>query len=133
MKLYTSNYARHAKDPNAVCISVKAPYWYKGKAYYPLAPTWELVRAKKAGEIDEKEYTIRYLQLLEDRGLDPKKVAEELGDGAIMLCYESPKDFCHRQIVSWWMNKNGISVEEVFFKEQAEKADSTVERFLKDE
>lgn len=132
MKLFTSNYARHGKDPNAVCISIRPPSWYRGKAYSPLAPTWDMVMGSKSGKISKKEYTIQYLKLLEDRKLDPKQVAQELGDGAIMLCYEAPQDFCHRQIVSYWMNQNGISVEEVFFKELAE-AERTVERFLKDE
>jgi len=132
MKLYTSNYARHGRDPNSVCISIRPPAWYTGKAYYPLAPTWQMVKDSKSGKITKKEYTIQYLQLLEDRKLDPKKVAEELGDGAIMLCYESPTDFCHRQIVSHWMNKNGISVQEIFLMEQ-EQGEMNVERFLKDE
>lgn len=120
MTLYTSNYARHGRDPKAVCISIKPIWWFKGKCYYPLAPTWDIVNGVKSGEIDEKEYTKQYLKILEK--LDPQKVVDDLGDGAIMLCYESPKDFCHRHIVSYWLNKElGMDVQEMFFLQQKEK------------
>lgn len=117
MKLYTSNYARHGKDPKAVCISIKPMWWFKGRCYYPLAPSWEIVEGVKSGRITEKEYTIEYLKKLET--LDPQKVVDDLGDGAIMLCYESPKDFCHRHIVAHWLNKKlGLDVQEMFFIDQ---------------
>jgi len=120
MTLFTSNYARHGKDPNAVCISIKPIWWFKGRCYYPLAPTWDIVLGHKKGEIDDKGYTTEYLKILAK--LDPKKVVEDLGDGAIMLCYESPKDFCHRHIVAHWLNKElNLGVDEIFFIQQREK------------
>lgn len=120
MTLFTSNYARHGRDPNGVCISIKPIWWFKGRCYAPLAPTWDIVMGLKKGEIDEKGYTTEYLKILDK--LDPQKVVDELGDGAIMLCYESPKDFCHRHIVSFWLNKHlDIGVEEIFFLEQKAK------------
>lgn len=106
MKLYTSNYARNGNNRNAVAISIKPPKWYKGKQYLSLAPSWDIVMGVKAGEITEDEYTYRYLELLNTRELDPFKVANELGDGAVMLCYESPKDFCHRHIVATWIQES---------------------------
>src|SRR5271166_5340163 len=126
MTLYTSNYARHGKDPNGVCISIKPIWWFKGRCYYPLAPTWEIVTGVKSGKIDEKEYTKQYLKILAK--LDPQKVVEDLGDGAIMLCYESPKDFCHRHIVACWLNKElGLDVQEMFFLLQKEKKNDLLE------
>lgn len=123
MKLYTSNYARHGKDPNAVCISIKPIWWFKGRCYYPLAPTWDIVNGVKSKQISEKEYTVRYLEILDK--LDPQKVVDDLGDNAIMLCYESPSDFCHRHIVSHWLNKNlNLDVQEMFYLQQKEKNQS---------
>lgn len=121
MKLFTSNYARHGRDPNAVCISIKPIWWFKGRCYYALAPTWDIVTGVKNGSIDEKQYTLEYLKILDK--LDPQKVVDDLGDNAIMLCYESPKDFCHRHIVAHWLNKNlGLDVQEIFFMQEAAKA-----------
>lgn len=120
MILYTSNYARHAKDPKAISISLGGgPYWFRGPQYPDLAPTPELLEQYKAGKVDERGYLISYLQTLKDRKLDPQKVAEELGDERIMLCYETPTAFCHRHIVAWWIETNtGIKVYEHFLHKQ---------------
>ena len=32
--------------------------------------------------------------------LDPRQLYEELGDGAVLLCYESPNVWCHRRAVA---------------------------------
>lgn len=120
IKLYTSNYARHGRDPKAVCISIKPIWWFKGRCYMDLAPTWDIVMGVKSGEIDDKRYTEEYLKILAK--LDPQKVVDDLGDGTIMLCYESPKDFCHRHIVAHWLNKHlGLNIQEIFFMEQRKK------------
>jgi hypothetical protein len=112
--LYTSYYARSGKDPKAICISVKAPWFYKGKANYDLAPSWELLAAYKAGQVDERGYTEWFLRLLKERGLTPQAVVDALEDGAIMLCYESSEKFCHRHIVAHWIEKGtGVKVEEI--------------------
>ncbi len=128
MKLYTSNYARHGRDPNGVCISIKPIWWFKGKCYYPLAPTWNIVTGVKDGTITEDEYTAEYLKILAK--LDPQKVVDDLGDGAIMLCYEKPTDFCHRHIVACWLKqKLDMDVEEIYFMQQAKKAENALITF----
>lgn len=111
MKLYTSNYARNGRHMKAVAISIRPPYWYKGKDYLDLAPTWDIVLGVKDGTVTQGEYIDVYNQILSK--LDPQQVANELGDGAIMLCYESPNDFCHRHLVSQWMRDAGIDVKEL--------------------
>lgn len=119
----TSNFARHGKHPDAVSISIRPIYWYKGRQYLPLAPTWEIVNGVKSGEITQDEYTERYVEILAK--LDPQKVVDDLGENAIMLCYESPKDFCHRHLVAKWLNENlGLSVEEIYLKELREKQEA---------
>lgn len=30
----------------------------------------------------------------------------------VLICYEKPSDFCHRQLVAEWLNKNGFKCEE---------------------
>ncbi len=115
MELFTSYYARNGKHPSAISISAKAPFYYAGKTYPPLAPSWDLLKAYKSGTIDSDGYTAWYLKILiEERKLDPNKVIEELGDGAVMLCYEKIGDFCHRHVVADWLNiTTGIKVTEL--------------------
>lgn len=113
-KLYTSYYARSGKNPNAVCISAKAPWFFKGAEYLKLAPSWELLSAYKQGQVDERGYTEWFLRLLKERGLTPQQVVDELPDGAIMLCYEASDKFCHRFIVAEWIQQGtGLVVEEI--------------------
>ena len=49
--------------------------------------------------------------------LNPDTVVKELeclaeSDNIILVCYEKPRDFCHRHLVSDWLNKNGYKVME---------------------
>ncbi|CAK0775614.1 hypothetical protein CCP3SC15_5240003 [Gammaproteobacteria bacterium] len=46
--------------------------------------------------------------------LNPEHVLRELGDGAIMLCWENPGEFCHRNLAAAWLhNRTGVEVAEV--------------------
>jgi len=115
MILYTSYYAKSGNNPKAISISAKAPDYFIGKRYVDLAPTWDMINQHKNHIISHEQYTERYLDLLINiRKLDPFKVVEDLQDGAIMLCYEKPTDFCHRHIVAKWITDNtGIKVVEL--------------------
>lgn len=103
--MFTSYYAKHGTNRNAVAISVKPPDWYTGVTYPILAPSWELVRGIKGGRITEEEYAVEYLKLIKKRGASPYRTLSDLGENAILLCYEKPSDFCHRHIVAWWMEQ----------------------------
>lgn len=104
--LYTSYYARSGKNPAAISISVKPPRWYPRMAHnVDLAPTWELVDAYKKGDIDANQYTVRYLELLEERGKTAQEIVDSLPEGAVLLCYEKPSDFCHRHVAAQWLRE----------------------------
>ena len=112
--MFTSYYAKHGTDRNAVAISVRPPEWYTGVTYPILAPTWEVVRGVKSGNISETEYAIEYLKLIKKRGASPNRTLADLGENAILLCYEKPDDFCHRHIVAWWIGRElGVEVPEI--------------------
>jgi hypothetical protein len=122
----TSNFARSAKDPNAVAISQGVPRWYKGRRYMPLAPPRWLLKAKDA-ELFNQEYRKQL------EALDAKQVAEDLGPDPILLCWESFNVRCHRRLVAEWLEmKLGIVVpeldhdrkESIPFSEQPSKWDS---------
>jgi hypothetical protein len=110
--MFTSYYARNAKNPNAVSIAGKCPDFFNGREYKKLAPKfWFFMKYKNDG--DKDFYTEQYYKEVLSR-LDPKQVYEELGENAVLLCYERPNSFCHRHIVADWLEKElGIKVKEI--------------------
>lgn len=121
-RIYTSNYQRCGGHENSVSISASMPKYFKGKHIKPLAPSWDILNAFKAGQIDELEYTKQYLALLTTRNLTPESVYENIPNGTIMLCYEKPGDFCHRRILATWLeNHLGVEIPEWETEEEREK------------
>jgi len=104
--IYTSNFAIAGKHENAVAISRGIPKWFKGRRYMPLAPSWLMVKIGNPN-IFTPIYQAKVLFRL-----DPLQVAQELGQGSILLCWEKPEDFCHRMLVAEWLREAGIEVEE---------------------
>lgn len=110
-KFYTSNYARNSENPMSLAISAKPPVWYHGIRAPELAPTWDILNAYHD---DTVEYEKAYYEMLKSRGLTPKNIVDRYNDGSIFLCYESPDDFCHRQLFARWVNASGLAtIEEI--------------------
>jgi uncharacterized protein YeaO (DUF488 family) len=103
--MFTSNFTRSGNNPNAVAISGAVPKDYKGKRYKKLAPSWNLVNEYKTGIINEKQYKDRYYKEVLSK-LNARDVYNEIGEDAILLCYEKPGEFCHRRIVAEWIFDN---------------------------
>lgn len=109
--IQTSNFAKHANHPDAISISAKAPVNYKGKEFKTLAPKWHFF--KKYKEDGDSEYYTKCYQEEVLKRLNPKEIYDKL-DGAILLCYEKPGEFCHRRLVADWLEKSlGIEVPEI--------------------
>jgi uncharacterized protein (DUF488 family) len=108
----TSYYSKNAEHPNAVSIAGKCPQWYKGKEYKKLAPKyWFFKKYKK--DKDEEFYTKHYYEEVLNT-LDPKEVYKELGEDAVILCWEASDKFCHRHIVAEWLSLSlGIEIKEI--------------------
>lgn len=134
MTVYTSNYARHNGNPKAIAISCTVKDWIDVPLHIKeLAPTWQMVQAHRDGNLSNDEYKIQYLELLEKRNIDPK-IFEQMEDGTMLLCYESPGDFCHRRILAEWVeSKTGFVIpewkneKEVQESKQQELVDSVLE------
>jgi len=107
MRLFTSNFAKSAGNPKAISIANYPAKWYKGRAFKQLAPPWWLIKAK----LPRAEFTEKYIETVLSK-FDPVKIAEQFGEGAVMLCWEKATDFCHRQVVAAWMRGAEIDVEE---------------------
>lgn len=108
----TSYYAKSAKHPNAVSIAGKAPSWFTGRQYKKLAPKyWFFKKYKEDG--DEEFYKVQFQKEVLDK-LDPQEVFEELGEDAVILCWEKSGKFCHRYLVAEWLSKAlNIKIEEL--------------------
>ena len=114
-QLFTSYLAKKATDPKSVAICAWVPHWFRVPKRYPdLAPTMEMVKKYKAGEIDNTEYTETYFEIvLDKRGLKAQQIVDDMDDGTIMLCFEKPGEFCHRRLVAKWVeSETGLVVPE---------------------
>jgi hypothetical protein len=90
---YFGGLARIPRDLTPVSIARGAPKWFTGRVYLPLAPTWAMLKMTRP------DYDRAYDALL--AGLDPDQVAKDLGDGAVLLCWERPNiEACHRRRVA---------------------------------
>jgi len=108
----TSCYRKHGNHPNAVSIAGRAPEAYKGREFKKLAPKFLFFKLFKQG-YSETYYKYHFYE--EVLGvLDPRKVYEELGEDAILLCWEQPGEFCHRRLVAQWLEEAlDIEIEEI--------------------
>lgn len=102
----TSNYRAAGDRPNAVAISKGKPGAFKGRKCKALEPTAE--QRKLKGEAFAESYRASLAQL------NAREIFEELGEDSILLCWEKPGDFCHRQLVAAWLQQElGIEVSEL--------------------
>lgn len=118
--IYTSNY-ENAKVGNLISISFDKgdQAKFSGKCCEQLAPSSMLLKHWK-NNIDkieawknEQYYIIQYYyHALQHTNFD--LLLPMLGDNPILLCYESPNEFCHRFLVSSYLEiKYGIQVPEI--------------------
>jgi uncharacterized protein (DUF488 family) len=106
----TSNFKTYKGDLG-VAICIYPPLDFKGIQFPSLAPDRQTFFAKKADEIDEKEYEKQYRERVLSR-LDPNHVYDMFANN-VLLCWEPPGEFCHRRIVADWIKEElGIAVPE---------------------
>jgi hypothetical protein len=110
--MWTSNFERAGKHKAAVAIARGVPRWYTGRRYMALAPTWDMIK-----NMNPLEYNEAFDKMLSR--LDAAKVYEDLGDGAILLCWEKPGDYCHRRRVAEWLEEElGVVIPEFGFSRE---------------
>lgn len=101
-----------------VSIAGRTPDFYHGYEYKKLAPKYEFFKVWKETQ-DNDYYVKHYNEEVLDK-LDIKCVLTDLliltnSYDLCLLCYETPEKFCHRHLVSEWLNKNGVKSEEYRF------------------
>ena len=82
-------------------------------------PSDKILWDYKKGKIDDMEYTSKYLDQLNELGIDRIiKTIQIFGDDVVLLCWESPEKFCHRHILANYINRNSDLVVEEFEKKE---------------
>lgn len=118
MKIYTSYFANLKNiPPDIIPISIarSTPHWFDGLSIKILAPD-EHIRARYNfdGNKDRyvKEYNDEVLTFLYAPRLVQYLEVRSGGKDVVLLCYESSDKFCHRHLVSQWLNRNGFKCKE---------------------
>lgn len=118
----TSYYARSGTLKDAYAISVYGPDWYEGKSLSLLAPPRKTVMDYKKGRITEKEYVVQYLAHITRNGETAQDLYDAIPENAILLCYETVGEFCHRRVFTTWLeNETGIIIPEILSEEEIEQ------------
>ena len=108
--MQTSYYNKYV-GLKGISISQTTPPTFIGPKYLKLAPPWELIRRYKRD--NDHDYFVREYKRAVLSKLDAKQVYEELGDDAVLLCWEKDPNICHRKIVAdWFKEELGIEVTE---------------------
>lgn len=116
MKIYTGYYANiktyREKELCPIAISLGVPPWVPG-----LPNCRSLNPLKHMLKMEREEYEPLYNSIL--KGLDCKELVAKLetisgGKDVVLLCFEKPSDFCHRQLVAAWLTENGYQAGEFF-------------------
>lgn len=116
--IYTTYFAMLKKLPQditPIAICGKTPEFYNGLRYKKLAPKWSFFSKWK--ETHDDDYYISEFNRLVLSQLDAHQVVSDLhrmtnNTNIALVCYEKPQDFCHRHLVSEWLNDNGYMCEE---------------------
>lgn len=119
---YFANLKKLPKDIIPISICGKAPDWYDGLQYKKLSPKYNFFMEWKKNH-DNDFYIEHYNKEVLDT-LNTNDIIKELlcmvhnfkglnyFPMIALVCYEKPSDFCHRHLVSEWLNSNGIDCEE---------------------
>ena len=106
-----TSYFKYYTGDMGVAICLYPPIDWVGLQFPALAPTPSIFYAIKSGKIDEKEYEKRYREEVLSK-LDPQEIYNMFKNN-VLLCWEQ-QGFCHRHIVSAWLQENleGVEVPE---------------------
>ena len=124
MKIYTGYFAK-LKSYEGNClhpfsVALYPPQFFKKagyQTYHILTPSRELFSKFKNNEISVEKYIEIYCkENLEN--LDVDSVVKFLSGHSyhnrdvILLCFEKPTFFCHRELIRIWFNQNGVECKE---------------------
>ena len=75
-----------------------------------LTPSDELFNSYRAGDMTWETYAGRYLDLLNERGVE-QELDQELFAGGVLLCSEASPARCHRRLAAEYLQRHWSDVE----------------------
>lgn len=97
------------KEDYLISIARYSPFWFYPVEQMPeIAPDKNNIKLLKSGEMTEEEFTKRYIKKVE-----PLLDGIEFKHGSVLLCYETPDEFCHRNILAKMLSARGYEIEEL--------------------
>lgn len=113
---YFGNLRNIPKNVFKITISRTSPIEHIGPTYKNLIPTQMDLFAYRVNH-DDALYAKNYKEHVLSK-LNPGDVVKDLydlsdGRDVVLLCYEKPPKFCHRQIVAKWLNDAGYPCAEL--------------------
>ena len=75
-----------------------------------LAPTQELLKAYRDGQMSWEDYEERFLALMAERRIEDLPIRGSMGN-ACLLCSEEKPDRCHRRLVAEYLQQRWGDVE----------------------
>jgi hypothetical protein len=118
--VHTSYYfSSRIREPGLNLVAVSNSYpkhlsWLKDARHYrKLCPGWSLVKEYKRHTISWQNYVDIYREDILDK-LNAEKVFNDLGEDAIILCWEKPGKLCHRRLIAdWFYDRLHIKINEL--------------------
>jgi len=78
-----------------------------------------LLSKEEYGQLKEKNqqsYIEKFYNIVL-KPLDAKEIYNQLGENAVLLCFEKPTEFCHRFLVAGWLELNlDLQIDELGFE-----------------
>jgi len=118
--IYTSYFSKVAKirefeeNSSFICIARSQPKRCNFCTLPMLFPSSSLLNLYKSGLINEQEFTVSYNKQFDSVNINyiRNMLFGKEGIDTILLCWEKPEDFCHRHLLSKWLNKHGVECQE---------------------
>ena len=127
--IYTTYFDNLKSLPDSIIpisICLKTPDWYDGLQYKKLAPretffhVWRKTRNNNYYIDCFNEQVLKQLNI-DEVILDIKNLISNIPNNEnkdiALVCYELPCEFCHRHLVSQWLNQKGTPCIEWDFKQ----------------
>lgn len=131
MALYTSYFAKlstieqlwsqHHKKVACKSIARWSPTWFNGPKLTQFAPPYQLLQDVKACKITDEQYALQYWEYLSKLLANNPSIFDSLiawskTTDIVLLCYEAPNKFCHRQVFAKFIKQHfAIDVKELSF------------------
>ena len=75
-----------------------------------LAPTQEMLKAYRDGQVNWDDYEEQFLSLMSDRDVEKMPIKEKIAD-AVLLCSEETAEHCHRRLLAEYLQGHWGDVE----------------------